>query len=95
LDGADKSGNTSEALVLDVSFRNVSNTDVASLRSPRNVANSARRRCCIAVDGAGEEGLEGTGVDGPEVPKNRRVVENRREGKRRVATYLNQINLHA
>lgn len=95
LAGANKTGNTSAALVLDVSFRITSKTEVASLTSPRNVANSAKRRCCTAVDGAGEEGLDGTGVGGPGVPKSLRVVENRREGRRRVAIYLIQIECHA
>lgn len=95
LAGANKIGSISAALVLDVSFRIVSKTDVASLMSPRNVANSANRRCCTAVDGAGDEGLEGTGVGGPGVPKNLRVVENRREGRRRVEIYLIQIECHA
>ena len=66
------------------------------------MANSANRRCCVAVVGplviglldpgyvcpepVGEDG-EGEGEAEYEVPKSLRVVENNREGSRRLDEY--------
>lgn len=79
------------------SFRKVSHTEIASLMSPKKVANSARRRCCGKEDEGPESelkpltGLWITGEDGVvdefDPPKSLLVVENNLEGNLFVAMY--------
>lgn len=78
------------------SFLSDSQTVTASLWSPRTVANSARRRCCVGgalgplnnvVDVRGKDAAEELELcegEGEGDPKNLLVDENSLEGKRRL-----------
>lgn len=88
------------------SFLTDSHTPTASLKSPKTVANSANRLCCIgdAIPLAEEmepdeleypcEGVDGDGETGDEEPydepNNFLVVENSRVGNRRFDEYCEE-----
>lgn len=86
-----------------LSFRRDSQTEAASLKSPKMVANSAKRLCAEGgagtpfvllrdIDLAGKDAIDADeecpgAGEGEGEPKSRRVDENNREGSRLVEEY--------